>query len=159
MSKIQTIKKKHPLYYYFRNILDGIISIYKGMKLTAGYIFKKPVTITYPEQPIIIPEGYRGVHTLEDESSCTACLACSKICPTNCIAIDSVGTGDDALLTKFEVDLSKCSFCGMCEEACTPNALKFSTHCDIATPNKSDTIINLIRIKGDLEIMGKKGLS
>ncbi|MDR2337806.1 MAG: 4Fe-4S binding protein [Deltaproteobacteria bacterium] len=140
---MKKFKKRHPLYYYFKNIADGIISTYSGMKLTFSYIFKKPETIEYPEQPILIPDGYRGVHTL-DKTKCIVCKSCQRACPTSCITIESNGVGKNADLTKFEVDYTKCLFCGLCSEVCVLQVVKLSPTPPVVVTDKKDITISLL---------------
>ncbi len=136
-------KKKHPAYYFFKNLYDGIISIWKGMKITASYIFKKPETVEYPEQKIKIPENYRAVHKI-DQSKCSSCGSCIRACPTECITMGSAGQGHDTILTKFEVNYANCMFCGLCTETCVSKALTFHNEAHLTTTKKDNTKLSLI---------------
>jgi formate hydrogenlyase subunit 6/NADH:ubiquinone oxidoreductase subunit I len=140
---MKKFKKRHPLYYYFKNISDGIVSTYNGMKLTFGYIFKKPETVEYPERPIIIPDSYRGLHTF-DQTRCLACRLCQRTCPTSCIIIESNGAGKNADITKFAINYSECLFCGLCAEACASQVLKLSPTPPVPVTDKSNLTISLI---------------
>lgn len=55
-----------------------------------------------------------AVIRITDKTKCCGCMACQNICPNNCIlmAVDSEG------FWYPQVDLDKCTDCGLCEKAC-----------------------------------------
>ncbi len=50
-------KKQSSLTAYFQNIWTGIFSVFQGLRLTITYFFKPKVTLLYPEEKPVIPEG------------------------------------------------------------------------------------------------------
>jgi len=64
-------------------------AVIKGMLLTLAHLFKKKVTMQYPEVQKILPPGYRGAHRLnkdeQDRIKCVACEMCAVACPADCI--------------------------------------------------------------------------
>ncbi|MFH0899359.1 MAG: 4Fe-4S dicluster domain-containing protein [Pseudomonadota bacterium] len=111
---------------YFGSIFHAGRTILEGMAITFTYLFRKPVTVEYPDRvplPIAdsLPERYRGFLEV-DVDICTACKACERDCPIGCIAID-VGKVDGVrAMTRFDIDVGKCMFCGLCVEACPTEA-------------------------------------
>lgn len=115
-----------------RLYLPGII---KGMIITASHLFKKSVTISYPEQKRPIAPVYRGQHVLKlDESGaerCTSCGMCAIACPAEAITMTSGERkkGEEHLYREekyaatYEIDMLRCIFCGLCEEACPKEAI------------------------------------
>jgi NADH-quinone oxidoreductase subunit I len=105
-----------------------------GLKTTFRHIFKKKLTVQYPEErkPVRV-ENYRGVHRLNrDEQgrvACVACFMCQTACPAHCIHIEageSPWPDREKYPIKFDIDELRCIFCGMCEEACPVDAIELT---------------------------------
>lgn len=91
-----------------------------------------------------MPENYRGVLNV-DLSICTSCTLCAKACPIECIVIENEKcdkqklsdrngnpvlnrfTQKEALKTRastrFDINIGKCMFCGLCALACPTKAI------------------------------------
>lgn len=66
---------------------NPITPIMQGMKITLGHLFKKPVTLMYPEERPKVAERYRGLHALKvshSKAKCVACYLCPTVCPAKC---------------------------------------------------------------------------
>lgn len=110
-----------------------------GMLTTLRHLFKKKLTIHYPEQTRELRvDNYRGIHRLNRDQQgrpvCVACFMCATACPANCIHIEA----DEApwpdrekYPVKFEIDELRCIFCGMCEEACPVDAIELTPVFDL----------------------------
>jgi NADH-quinone oxidoreductase subunit I len=116
----------------------------KNFFITLGNVFKKPRTVVYPKERIIIPEGSRGaIHIKLDLDSldiiCNGCGRCSKICPARCIEISKVVDENTRIILKdFIIDISKCIFCGNCVEFCEINAIDMSYQYQLADNKKKN---------------------
>ncbi len=100
----------------------------KGMKLTGRHLFKRKVTVQYPEDKTPQSPRFRGLHALRrypnGEERCIACKLCEAVCPAVAITIDSAEREDGSRrTTKYEIDLTKCIFCGFCEESCPVDSI------------------------------------
>src|SRR5216683_1779909 len=99
-----------------------------GLKVTGRSLFKRKVTIQYPEEKTPVSPRFRGLHAqrryANGEERCIACKLCEAVCPAVCITIDSdVAPDGTRRTTRYDIDLFKCIYCGFCEEACPVDAI------------------------------------
>jgi len=87
--------------------------MFKSIKKAFQNIFKPPVTIKYPVEPIIKEKNYRGLIEYNKEE-CIFCLKCEKACPPTAIIFDK---NDDDTKT-YTYDPYLCIYCGECVRAC-----------------------------------------
>src|SRR5712691_8080094 len=77
-----------------------------GFATTLKYMFKKPITVNYPEQKIPMFPKYRGKQVLmRDENGlekCVACGLCAVACPADAIYLE---TADDLMKRHADVPL------------------------------------------------------
>jgi NADH-quinone oxidoreductase chain I len=109
---------------YLKDILVGLFITLKQ------FFFGKKVTIQYPEVRRNYSDRFRGMHYIKAVNgveNCTACMLCPTVCPAHCIHIEAAERPDkEKFPAKFEIDVLRCCFCGMCEEACPKDAIKLS---------------------------------
>lgn len=137
---------------YFKNISQTASSIFEGMTITFSHLFKKPVTIQYPDRtprPVreTLPDRFRGFLKVDMEI-CTACLACMNDCPINCILIetkkDEASATKERVLTRFDIDEGKCMYCGLCTEPCPTGAIHFTREFERATTTMQDLLFSFV---------------
>jgi NADH-quinone oxidoreductase subunit I len=51
------------------------------------------------------------------------CTFCARTCPDYAIQVERVDEVGARCLTRYDLDLSKCCYCGLCAEQCPTNAL------------------------------------
>ena len=116
---------------YIRNVKDAVTTIAEGMAITASHMARKPVTLEYPDRlpgdvrvQDTLPFRYRGMLEVDLEI-CTACLACERACPIDCIVIDAKKDmkTKEMFLSRFDIDMAKCMYCGLCSEPCPTGAI------------------------------------
>lgn len=132
------------------NIYRMLSSITEGMAVTASYLFRRPATIQYPnklETPLEeqLPDGYRGILQV-DTRFCIGCRICESTCPINCItiAVEKDAQTGERFLTAFNIDISKCMYCGLCSENCSTSALYHTRLFNAVTPDVEDLFIRFV---------------
>ena len=105
-----------------------LIELCKGLMLTGRYLFRKKVTIQFPEEKTPLSPRFRGLHALRryenGEERCIACKLCESVCPALVITIESdVHADGTRRTTRYDIDLTKCIFCGFCEESCPVDSI------------------------------------
>ncbi len=65
------------------------------------------------------------------------CTLCAKSCPNSAITIETEKREDapGRVLTKFEIDLGLCMYCGICVENCPSNGLRHTGDFENASPS------------------------
>jgi NADH-quinone oxidoreductase subunit I len=107
-----------------------MLSVLKTIWAVFVHLFRKRVTIQYPEEKPSIPPRWRGRIILsrdpDGQERCVACYLCAAACPVDCI------------------------FCGFCEEACPTYAIQLTTDFEMGEYVRQ----NLVYEKEDLLISG-----
>jgi len=121
------------------------LELFKGMSVTGRYLFKRKVTIQFPEERTPISPRFRGLHALRrypnGEERCIACKLCEAVCPALAITIDSEPRDDGTRrTTRYDIDLSKCIFCGFCEEACPVDSIVETRFIDYHAENREQML-------------------
>ena len=116
-----------------------LVAIVKGLIITLKHLFRKKITIHYPEQVREMSPVYRGQHMLKrDEQgreNCTACGLCALSCPAEAITMKAAERKPDEkhlyreekYASIYEINMLRCIFCGLCEEACPKQAIYLTT--------------------------------
>ncbi len=99
-----------------------------GLQLTGRYLFRRKITVQYPEEKTPQSARFRGLHALRrypnGEERCIACKLCEAVCPALAITIESAQRADGTRrTTRYDIDLTKCIFCGFCEESCPVDSI------------------------------------
>ncbi len=85
-------------------------------------MFARKITVQFPEEKTPQSPRFRGLHALRrypnGEERCIACKLCEAVCPALAITIESEQRADGTRrTTRYDIDLTKCIFCGFCEES------------------------------------------
>lgn len=144
----------------FNNIIKGFTSAGKGLSLTLKHFFAAKnsrevlsvqsdnyfkqqegnATIQYPHQVLPVPETGRYQLFVEMDD-CIVCDLCAKICPVNCIDIESIksteaigqtsdGTTKRLYAAKFDIDMAKCMYCALCTTVCPTECITMTNQYD-----------------------------
>ncbi|MCB0326853.1 MAG: NADH-quinone oxidoreductase subunit I [Bdellovibrionales bacterium] len=139
--------------HWFYGFWTGIKATSIGMWTTGKHFFRQPVTIEYPEIQVesMLPERYRGILHV-DMDICISCRVCEKACPIACIVIDDVRGEKSSVMskitgkptpkikypTRFDIDIAKCMYCGLCVEPCPTGAIYHTRRFEGTVSNVSE---------------------
>ncbi|OIO39587.1 MAG: hypothetical protein AUJ72_00440 [Candidatus Omnitrophica bacterium CG1_02_46_14] len=148
------------MYKYLKDIIEGFWSLVVGLKVTIRYAFKKPVTVIYPKERILMKRFKGPIAFVVDEKSkdhrCIACNACIKTCPSRCMSLEAqkslpaadasvAGAAGKRVLTDFKVNYMLCSLCSLCIDVCPTNALKHDdSNYDMVSLTQKELIMDLL---------------
>ncbi|HKX87437.1 MAG TPA: NADH-quinone oxidoreductase subunit I [Flavobacterium sp.] len=150
-----------------------IVAIAKGLVITIKHLFKRKVTIKYPEQKREFSPVYRGQHMLKRDElgreNCTACGMCAVACPAEAITMTAAERkpGEEHLYREekyasvYEINMLRCIFCGLCEEACPKDAIYLTESKVIvkSASNREDFIYGKDKLVMPLEMAIKNSKS
>lgn len=132
-----------------KEIFNGIKYLIKGHYTVLKHCFRKSVTLEYPEQKKELNENFRGrLYLKTDENGdilCKGCGICQKSCPVKNVI--QIAKDEHNKVVDYKIDISKCIFCGNCQEVCSFGAIKMSKEYELATDNKSDLLLNIEELK------------
>lgn len=58
-----------------------------------------------------------------ESEACVGCTFCARTCPDYALVVDRADEPGSRSLIRYDLDLSKCCFCGLCAEQCPTKAL------------------------------------
>ncbi|MCF8453239.1 MAG: NADH-quinone oxidoreductase subunit I [Pedobacter sp.] len=160
-----------------KKVLHAFKTVFKGLGLTMGHFFaaresRKVLSITdkdyfaqnsgmttiqYPHQKLPVPD--LGRYQLDVEmDDCIVCDLCAKICPVDCIEIESIkateaigktsdGTTKRLYAAKFDIDMAKCMYCGLCTMVCPTECIVMTDTYDRSMPDLKEMIYKFSDMK------------
>jgi NADH-quinone oxidoreductase subunit I len=129
----------------------------RGLWVTLKNLFRRKITLHYPEEKTPVSPRFRGLHALRrypnGQERCIACKLCEAVCPAQAITIESdVGEDGTRRTTRYDIDLFKCIYCGFCEEACPVDAIVETRILEYHMEKRGDNIMT----KDKLLAIGEK---
>ncbi len=120
--------------------------IFKGMWFSFKHMFRKTVTVQYPEEQDELGPEFRGRPVLVAENGkerCVACGLCARACPPLAISMQAAEMEDDQkerYPSVFEIDMLRCIYCGYCEEVCPEEAIIMSPEYNFTFKTREDAV-------------------
>src|SRR5688572_33403591 len=122
-----------------------LMELFRGLLLTGRHMFKRKVTVMYPEEKTPRSARFRGLHALRrypnGEERCIACKLCEAVCPALAITIESEQRDDGTRrTTRYDIDLVKCIYCGFCEESCPVDSIVETSMHEFHFESRNETV-------------------
>ena len=127
---------------FFKTFL--LWELLQGLWVTLKALFRRKVTVNYPEEKTPQSSRFRGLHALRrypnGEERCIACKLCEAICPAQAITIEAGPRRNDGTrrTTRYDIDMVKCIYCGLCQEACPVDAIVEGPNFEFATETREE---------------------
>ena len=119
------------------SFIKFVKTLFEGLSVVFKHLFRKPVTLEYPEKKKEMNEHFRGKLKIEN---CVGCKICQKVCPTGAI---SMTKNDEGKVISYKIDLRKCIFCGNCTFYCPHKSIKMTKEYELAD------ILELVYMEGE----------
>ncbi len=150
------IVKRDKLTFWERLYLPAILG---GLRVTMRHFFSKKVTMQYPEEKWVVPEGYRGAPYLvkdqEGRTKCVSCQLCEFVCPPKAIKITppgpegAPGAGNvEKGPQEFDINMLRCIFCGFCQEVCPEEAIFLKRDYSLTGESRAEMVFNKEKLLG-----------
>ncbi|MHB0999809.1 MAG: NuoI/complex I 23 kDa subunit family protein [Armatimonadota bacterium] len=138
--------------FYIKEGIYTVRSICSGHVVTFKNLFRKKVTMQYPEVRWELPQGYRGLPSLPVDPDtgkdiCIGCGACARVCPTQLITIEThMGEDKKRVIDEFKMNIALCMFCGFCADICPVDAIQMSDHYELCEFTREELLYDRERL-------------
>ena len=126
-------------------------AVASAMTVTLKNLFRKPVTVHYPDEIRPYPERFRGILALTydpetGEENCIGCRLCEYICPPQVIQVEMLKAEKRNYAKIFTLELYACEFCELCVQVCPTDAIIMMKSFDLATADRRELLLDKDRL-------------
>jgi len=126
-------------------------TILRAMRITFLNLFRKPVTVHYPDVERKYPDRYRGLLALvydqeTGEEACIGCRLCEYVCPPAVIKVEMLKGEKRNYAKSFSLELYACEFCELCVQVCPTDAIVMTRSFDMPTTDRRELLLDKDRL-------------
>jgi NADH-quinone oxidoreductase subunit I len=126
-------------------------SVLRAMGVTLRNLFRKPVTVHYPDTVRAYPDRYRGLLALvyekdTGEEACIGCRLCEYVCPPAVIKVEMLKGEKRNYAKTFTLELYACEFCELCVQVCPTDAIVMLKSFDLSTSDRRTMLLDKDRL-------------
>jgi NADH-quinone oxidoreductase subunit I len=123
----------------------------RAMGVTFRNLFRRPVTVMYPDRPRPYPDRFRGVLALvyepdTGEEACIGCRLCEYVCPPQVIKVEMLKAEKRNYAKTFTLELYACEFCELCVQVCPTDAIIMLKTFDLAATDRRHLLLDKDRL-------------
>jgi len=136
---------------FWRETGQLVRAVVRAMSVTFRNLFRKPVTVQYPDVQRPYPDRFRGILALAyekdtGEEACIGCRLCEYICPPQVIKVEMLKSEKRNYAKTFTLELYACEFCELCVQVCPTDAIIMMKSFDLATADRRDLLLDKDRL-------------
>jgi NADH-quinone oxidoreductase subunit I len=136
---------------FWRETGQLVRAVARAMSVTLRNLFRKPVTVHYPDVQRPYPDRFRGILALAyekdtGEEACIGCRLCEYICPPQVIKVEMLKSEKRNYAKTFTLELYSCEFCELCVQVCPTDAIIMMKSFDLATADRRDLLLDKDRL-------------
>jgi NADH-quinone oxidoreductase subunit I len=140
-----------PSHYEGTEITTIVRAVLRAMGATLKNLFRKPVTVHYPDQERQYPSRYRGLLALTydkdtGEENCIGCRLCEYVCPPAVIKVEMLKAEKRNYAKTFTLELYACEFCELCVQVCPTDAIVMMKSFDMPTADRREMLLDKDRL-------------
>lgn len=128
-------------------------AIVMAMRSTLINLFRKPITVHYPDVERAYPDRFRGLLALTydketGEENCIGCRLCEFVCPPAVIKVELEKNKEKKrnYAKTFTLELYACEFCELCVQVCPTDAIIMMKSFDLATADRREMLLDKDRL-------------
>jgi len=130
---------------------DLAFAVAHAMRVTLVNLFRKPVTVHYPDVERPYPDRFRGLLALTydkttGEENCIGCRLCEFVCPPAVIKVEMDKQEKRNYARTFTLELYACEFCELCVQVCPTDAIIMMKSFDMATADRREMLLDKDRL-------------
>jgi NADH-quinone oxidoreductase subunit I len=136
---------------FWRETAQLVGAVGRAMSVTLRNLFRKPVTVHYPDVQRPYPDRFRGILALAyeketGEEACIGCRLCEYVCPPQVIKVEMLKKEKRNYAKTFTLELYACEFCELCVQVCPTDAIIMMKSFDLATADRRDLLLDKDRL-------------
>jgi NADH-quinone oxidoreductase subunit I len=136
---------------FWRETGQLVTAVGRAMGITFRNLFRKPVTVHYPDVKRPYPDRFRGILALAyekdtGEEACIGCRLCEYVCPPQVIKVEMLKGEKRNYAKKFTLELYACEFCELCVQVCPTDAIIMMKSFDLATADRRELLLDKDRL-------------